>query len=1100
MRRLAADKYDPIDFQPPKSVADEAEKGLEYRAKANPSDKGGLTPAEASEQGIGSGVQRATNLKNRTNVSPEVIRQMCAFFARHEKNKGIAPENRDTPWKDKGHVAWLLWGGDSGKAWAEKVRGQMDRADEKADKTASTVTYKTAHQARPPRGFRENPSTSQLSCPHRDVTCCPACLKANPEIVEVGGQCFWTSSEREKKELLREMGKTAHGLIDHELVNDLASAYRGKKMRDGIRDMEMAGMPEQVAERFYNSLGEHADEVRGELHRVVEEHEGEGCGCGCGSDCPCMKDRVASKFVEAIGWSKRKELEWEARLELKHERDDRRKQELLRAQEERLKHEWAALSEAEKAEASEEMAAHNKKVQIWKEMVQEWDRRKKEIQEANEAKQRDLEARRLKALEDIGREMRQEGWKVEESTESSVTYAIELPSEKMDQKGNALTYRGHLTIYAPSQTFVEANKGWESRIKVFLAAEVRSNEYWRSSDGTITLRQSPDLLGGVFFRKNLYVATDTKLDDMVDRGQAMVLGAIEKHKRSMPDIPDVEYEKLDGREPGPAPQKPKTWGWQQKLEKRQREKAEAKRKAEEDKRKEEEEEAKFLLEVGKDFKREGWTAIPSRDPASPPDQVYVEAPYEARIEPSMRETYDWAYVDGWYVTVKKDGHTIFSHRFKESADAIMAAHGAIEKDRRNLERKKPEPAPAPPSAPATAPTGGRDDMLVKVQRLGEAAASAGNQWMTDFAKSIATQLAAGRSLSEKQLTVVEKGFRQFRIDDGKSEKPTEPAALPAESSNMLASKSFCFTGTMRHKREDLEALVVKNGGTVKSGVTKGLTYLVMADPNSKSSKAEAARKAGTQCISEEDFLKMVGTKLASGSAARVVNRFLRAAAKPVDMKKAVEKLAQAAEKAFKGAPGVGTTHVSLESKPGFEVGEVYINGGQYQIRIVGIVQEGNISIGANSGNHPLTSLGSRGPATDAAKRLKKPVEFLLGMLAEQAAKAAPVTPKGPSLDAVRGRLRSIRLGPGGSVHSVEELSPTEWSVEPRNRLRLDHYGNRGEGWDDEGWQRDYAGPMSAAAEKWLDTEFGKGLFGGDVDEKGYVFIFLTADGKKHYGV
>jgi hypothetical protein len=98
MRRLAADKYDPIDFQPPKSVADEAEKGLEYRAKANPSDKGGLTPAEASEQGIGSGVQRATNLKNQTNVSPEVIRQMCAFFARHEKNKGIAPENRDTPW------------------------------------------------------------------------------------------------------------------------------------------------------------------------------------------------------------------------------------------------------------------------------------------------------------------------------------------------------------------------------------------------------------------------------------------------------------------------------------------------------------------------------------------------------------------------------------------------------------------------------------------------------------------------------------------------------------------------------------------------------------------------------------------------------------------------------------------------------------------------------------------------------------------------------------------------------------------------------------------------------------------------------------------
>lgn len=132
----APEKYDHIDFKPPKSVAEAAEKGLEYRAKANPSDKGGLTPAEAGEQGIGSGVQRATNLKNRNEVSPDVIRQMCAFFARHEKNKAIKPENRDTPWKQKGYVAWLLWGGDPGKTWAEKVRDQMDRADEKADKTA----------------------------------------------------------------------------------------------------------------------------------------------------------------------------------------------------------------------------------------------------------------------------------------------------------------------------------------------------------------------------------------------------------------------------------------------------------------------------------------------------------------------------------------------------------------------------------------------------------------------------------------------------------------------------------------------------------------------------------------------------------------------------------------------------------------------------------------------------------------------------------------------------------------------------------------------------------------------------------------------------
>lgn len=128
-------KYDHINFKPPKSVADAASRGLDYRQKAT--DKGGLTPEEASKEGVGSGVQRAVNLKNRDTISPEVIKKMVAFFSRHEKNKSIAPEHKDKPWEDKGHVAWLLWGGDHGKTWANKVRDQMDAADRKS--TASKV-------------------------------------------------------------------------------------------------------------------------------------------------------------------------------------------------------------------------------------------------------------------------------------------------------------------------------------------------------------------------------------------------------------------------------------------------------------------------------------------------------------------------------------------------------------------------------------------------------------------------------------------------------------------------------------------------------------------------------------------------------------------------------------------------------------------------------------------------------------------------------------------------------------------------------------------------------------------------------------------------
>lgn len=119
-------------FKPPQAVADAAAKGLEYREKASPSNRGGLTPAEAGKQGIGSGVQRAVNLKNRDNVSAETISKMVAFFSRHEKNKGVAPEHKGKPWNDRGHVAWLLWGGDPGRAWAEGIKKQLD-----SKKTAS---------------------------------------------------------------------------------------------------------------------------------------------------------------------------------------------------------------------------------------------------------------------------------------------------------------------------------------------------------------------------------------------------------------------------------------------------------------------------------------------------------------------------------------------------------------------------------------------------------------------------------------------------------------------------------------------------------------------------------------------------------------------------------------------------------------------------------------------------------------------------------------------------------------------------------------------------------------------------------------------------
>ena len=72
----------------------------------------------------------------------------------------------------------------------------------------------------------------------------------------------------------------------------------------------------------------------------------------------------------------------------------------------------------------------------------------------------------------------------------------------------------------------------------------------------------------------------------------------------------------------------------------------------------------------------------------------------------------------------------------------------------------------------------------------------------------------------------------------------------------LTGKSFCFTGKAENKRDVLEKLVVDAGGEVKSSVVKGLSFLVLADPNSTSSKAQKARSLGTTLISEQDFIEM----------------------------------------------------------------------------------------------------------------------------------------------------------------------------------------------------------------------------------------------------
>lgn len=73
----------------------------------------------------------------------------------------------------------------------------------------------------------------------------------------------------------------------------------------------------------------------------------------------------------------------------------------------------------------------------------------------------------------------------------------------------------------------------------------------------------------------------------------------------------------------------------------------------------------------------------------------------------------------------------------------------------------------------------------------------------------------------------------------------------------LNGMSFCFTGALSIKRAEAEQMVVEAGGEVKSSVGKGLTILVLADPESQSSKAVKARSLGTKLINEEQFLELL---------------------------------------------------------------------------------------------------------------------------------------------------------------------------------------------------------------------------------------------------
>ena len=93
-------------FSPSDAMKKEALKGLAWRKEFN---RGGTMV----------GVARARDIANGANLSLDTVKRMNSFFARHEVDKkaeGFRPGEKGFP--SNGRIAWALWGGDAGKAWA----------------------------------------------------------------------------------------------------------------------------------------------------------------------------------------------------------------------------------------------------------------------------------------------------------------------------------------------------------------------------------------------------------------------------------------------------------------------------------------------------------------------------------------------------------------------------------------------------------------------------------------------------------------------------------------------------------------------------------------------------------------------------------------------------------------------------------------------------------------------------------------------------------------------------------------------------------------------------------------------------------------------
>ncbi len=108
-----------INTVPTSEMAEEAKRGLELRKKFK---RGGTLV----------GVARANQLVSKERLSISTVKRMYSFFKRHEVDKQAEGFRQgEDGYPSAGKIAWLLWGGDSGFAWAKRKRQQIMTEEDK---------------------------------------------------------------------------------------------------------------------------------------------------------------------------------------------------------------------------------------------------------------------------------------------------------------------------------------------------------------------------------------------------------------------------------------------------------------------------------------------------------------------------------------------------------------------------------------------------------------------------------------------------------------------------------------------------------------------------------------------------------------------------------------------------------------------------------------------------------------------------------------------------------------------------------------------------------------------------------------------------------